>query len=444
MSLPADQLRALLARSPQVAIFSPRTRAHPFGVALQEFLKGRGFAVYQIDIGAHPRDVWHGARATQPDTGVVFLEYAPGDYQVAGVLLGIVRWRARGAFVVVLREPGSFRSPRQRLAFALVSRLAQLTLAADGHPASIFASWPRRPLPSESALARAWVVRTGPARVDQILPLLRCPSCKGELRLSGEGLACESCRRIHPIVDGIPVLLPEGAHAQVEEHEHDYEPGDAYDVGGEGHRAWLEIGLYKRDLVAKLVRGRTPRASLDVGCGDWGLHHDVVAAIGREVAISCDVSLKLVAFARSHASAPNRVHHIVCSAEALPFRDRTFDLTYCSEVLEHLDHPDLALADMARAGAGGRAIFTVPNEQITGKLEAGHVQTFGYESFLALIAPHVELQRTLGVFRWATGGPEETLARGRFGWLRFAMQLKQGERSPRRSLSILTDGILRP
>jgi len=444
VSLPADQLHALLARSPQVAIFSPRTRSHPFGVALQEFLKGRGFAVYQIDIGAHPRDVWHGARATQPDTGVVFFEYAPGDYQVAGVLLGLVRWWIRGNFVVLLREPGAFRSPRQRLAFALVSRLAALTVTVDGDPASLFASWPRRPLPSESALARAWVVRTEPARVEEIMSLLRCPSCGGDLRLSAEGLVCEGCKRIHPIVDGIPILLPEGARAQVEEDEHGYEPGDAYDVGGEGHRAWLEIGLYKRDLVAKLVRGRTPRASLDVGCGDWGLHHDVVAAIGREVAISGDVSLKLVAFARSHASAPNRVHHLVFSAEALPFRDGTFDFTYCSEVLEHLDHPERALAEMARVGAGGRAIFTVPNEVVTGKLEAGHVQTFGYDSFRALIAPHVELTRTLGVFRWATGGPEETLARGRFGWLRFAMQLKQGERSPRRSLSILTDGILRP
>jgi len=442
--LSADQLRAVLARSPQAAIFSPQNRAHPLGPALQAFLMEHGFAAYEIEIGAHRRDLWRGARATQPDTGVVFLEYAPGDYQLAAVLLGIARWRARGAFVVVLREPGTFRSLRQRLAFALVSKVAQLTLVADGEPASLFASWPAHRVPQPSALGRAWVVRTEPTRVEGILPLLRCPSCKGELRLSGEGLACEGCRRIHPIVDGIPVLLPEGAHAQVEEHDHEYEPGDAYGVGSEANRAWLEIGLYKRDFVAKLVRGRTPRASLDVGCGDWGLHHDVVAAIGREVAISGDVSLKLVAFARSHASAPNRVHHMVFSAEALPFRDGTFDFTYCSEVLEHLDHPARALAEMARVGAGGRSIFTVPNEVVTGKLEAGHVQTFGYDSFLALLAPHVELRQILGLFHWTTGGPDATFARGPLGRLRFAMQLKQGLRSPRRSLSILTDGILRP
>lgn len=442
--MPADQLGALLARSPQVAIFSPQVRAQPFAAALQELLRGRGFAVYQVAIGAHPRDVWRGARATQPDTGVVFLQYQPGDYQLAGLVLGIARWRARGSFVVLLREPGGFRSPRQRLAFALVSLFADLTLAAEGDPVSLFASWPRRRLPAASTLARAWVARTEAPRLEQLLPLLRCPACRGELRQSAEGLACEGCRRVHPIVDGIPVLLPEGAHAQVEEHDHEYEPGDAYNVGGEGHRAWLEIGLYKRDLMAKLVRGRTPRASLDVGCGDWGLHHDVVAAIGREVAVSGDVSLKLVSFARSHASAPNRVHHLVFSAEALPFRDGTFDFTYCSEVLEHLDHPERALAEMARTGAGGRCIFTVPNEQITGKLEAGHVQTFGYDSFLALIAPQVELRKTRGVFRWETGGPEETLARRPFGELRFALQLRRGERSPRQSLSILTDGILRP
>jgi len=46
--------------------------------------------------------------------------------------------------------------------------------------------------------------------VDQdLLKLLACPQCRGELQLlSGEeGLACEHCRLIYAIRDGVPVLL---------------------------------------------------------------------------------------------------------------------------------------------------------------------------------------------------------------------------------------------
>jgi uncharacterized protein YbaR (Trm112 family) len=42
-----------------------------------------------------------------------------------------------------------------------------------------------------------------------IVSQLACPACRGTLRLNGEGLQCESCSRVYPIVDGIPVLIAE-------------------------------------------------------------------------------------------------------------------------------------------------------------------------------------------------------------------------------------------
>lgn len=43
----------------------------------------------------------------------------------------------------------------------------------------------------------------------EILKIIVCPVCKGDLRLKGEELICTSCRRHYPVVDGIPYLLPE-------------------------------------------------------------------------------------------------------------------------------------------------------------------------------------------------------------------------------------------
>ncbi len=41
------------------------------------------------------------------------------------------------------------------------------------------------------------------------LAMLRCPYCKSkvELKADGGGLKCESCRRVYPIRDDIPVMI---------------------------------------------------------------------------------------------------------------------------------------------------------------------------------------------------------------------------------------------
>jgi uncharacterized protein YbaR (Trm112 family) len=38
---------------------------------------------------------------------------------------------------------------------------------------------------------------------------LACPACHGELRLEGDRVICAGCGRAYPIVDGIPVLVPQ-------------------------------------------------------------------------------------------------------------------------------------------------------------------------------------------------------------------------------------------
>jgi len=42
-----------------------------------------------------------------------------------------------------------------------------------------------------------------------LLEILACPKCKGEIKLSekGDGLICEKCGLLYPIRDGIPVML---------------------------------------------------------------------------------------------------------------------------------------------------------------------------------------------------------------------------------------------
>ena len=47
----------------------------------------------------------------------------------------------------------------------------------------------------------------------ELLDILACPKCKGDVRLTDkqDGLVCQACKLIYPIKDDIPVMLIEEA-----------------------------------------------------------------------------------------------------------------------------------------------------------------------------------------------------------------------------------------
>lgn len=49
----------------------------------------------------------------------------------------------------------------------------------------------------------------------ELLDILACPKCKGEIRLndSENGLICDTCRLLYHIKDDIPVMLIDEAEA---------------------------------------------------------------------------------------------------------------------------------------------------------------------------------------------------------------------------------------
>lgn len=46
-----------------------------------------------------------------------------------------------------------------------------------------------------------------------LLAILACPACKGEVSVTGDGsaLICEACRLRYPVRNGIPVMLVDEA-----------------------------------------------------------------------------------------------------------------------------------------------------------------------------------------------------------------------------------------
>lgn len=63
---------------------------------------------------------------------------------------------------------------------------------------------------------------------------------------------------------------------------------------------------------------------------------------------------------------------VIGDIEALPFKDKSFDFIYCSHVLEHTEHPDLAIKELMRVGRRGYIEVPSAYNEKTVVSKAGH------------------------------------------------------------------------
>lgn len=145
--------------------------------------------------------------------------------------------------------------------------------------------------------------------------------------------------------------------------------------------------------VTELALHTAPGRVLEVGCGEGHLSQHLFEAVRPRRAAACDVSLDRV----SPACDP-RIEFVTASAYDLPYPDSTFDLVICCEVLEHLEEPARALAEIHRVGSRW-AVLSTPNEPIFRGLNLlrgahlsrlgntpGHVQHFSPASLRRLVS----------------------------------------------------------
>lgn len=188
-----------------------------------------------------------------------------------------------------------------------------------------------------------------------LLPLLACPTCRGDLRLlagrsrgtdvvDGE-LACPACSLRWPIVEGVPDFVGSAAgDPAVERTTRGFARNwNAYReaiLADEGlNRRLLEAWVAPLDLTR--LRGRL---LLDVGCGmgRWmraALAHGPAAVVGVDYSQVAHTAWEVV------REAPN-AHVIRADLFRLPLRP-CFDLAWAIGVLHHTPDPDAAFGALA-------------------------------------------------------------------------------------------------
>jgi 2-polyprenyl-3-methyl-5-hydroxy-6-metoxy-1,4-benzoquinol methylase len=153
--------------------------------------------------------------------------------------------------------------------------------------------------------------------------------------------------------------------------------------------------IFAEHMSRYAIAGRMAetRTVLDLGCGcGYGAHHMAIG--GARLVVGVDVSPQAIDFARTRYTAPN-LRFAVMDAYGLALQNR-FDLVTCFEVIEHVEHPEKVLEQIAAVmGDSAVLLISTPNKAnyIAGG-EAGsnpfHYREYTEAEFRQLLKPYFQ------------------------------------------------------
>jgi SAM-dependent methyltransferase len=240
------------------------------------------------------------------------------------------------------------------------------------------------------------------------LERLACVRC-GQAGLAGrdQELFCSACGSRYPVVEGIPLCLPNEEEAETLKTANG--PPASAEAAFYNRPAHLETYFGVRELPAdrerlqQLHRELAPGPVLEIGSG-MGYFQDQFPDY-----VALDYSF--IALRRFIA---DRSFRVCASAETLPFRSNIFSLVFTVAALEHVPRADRAFAEILRVLMPGGVGYVFP---------AWHCQQWNCDG--VPVRPYSELD-------WSQKWTKLTLPlRNSLGW-------KAGTHFPRRVLRALS------
>ncbi len=160
---------------------------------------------------------------------------------------------------------------------------------------------------------------------------------------------------------------------------------------------------------AENVRRTGAETILEVGAGEGHLSAKLAEIMPAASITALELSPDLVAEA---ARAYPRITFVAGSVYDLPFPDAAFDLVVACEVLEHLDAPERALAEIRRV-TRRYCVLSVPREPLWRFLNIarlrylsdlgntpGHLQHWGRKGFEALVSRFFTIREVASPLPW--------------------------------------------
>jgi ubiquinone/menaquinone biosynthesis C-methylase UbiE len=191
--------------------------------------------------------------------------------------------------------------------------------------------------------------------------------------------------------------------------------GNTFDKYGSTNPVVRRLMSGFQRTLRELYLEAAPESVLDIGCGEgvlteqWAIGYGSHPPPGRVVGTDL-ADLKLAAEWATRRR-PN-LQFEAMPVESLAFADDEFDLVAATEVLEHLDHPEAAVAEMARV-ARRWVLVSVPHEPLWRALNVargaylrergntpGHLNHWTRSGFVRMLGAHGEVVQTRSPFPW--------------------------------------------
>lgn len=150
--------------------------------------------------------------------------------------------------------------------------------------------------------------------------ILACPTCKVALVHSDQILACPNCRRTYPIINNVPVLLPDGS-VPVTQHQHELQVRTGYDP-------WIH----------RVVLQSLPDDAIILEIGAGNMSFDVPNIIRMDITLTPYVD-------------------VVGDAHALPYLPNTIAFVFSLAVIEHLRQPFVAAQEIYNSLCNGGYVY---------------------------------------------------------------------------------------
>lgn len=195
------------------------------------------------------------------------------------------------------------------------------------------------------------------------LEILVCPDCQLRVKTKKGSFYCQSCKRLFPLISGIPVMLS-GSSSDIEVTKRQWD---------KNYLEWMKedslkyLHEYKKNYLDDILRPinkfwkiKPGLIYCEIGCGP--------AIVGLKMAqkgcqvMGIDISLEGLKLARDlYDKEKAEGAFVLGNILKMPFKEESLDLIYGGGVLEHFKNTAEAIRELYRVlKKGGHILTTVP------------------------------------------------------------------------------------